>query len=446
MMKLLRPGRKILFICGIVVAISSCKNIESDIGGDFFQSHSNMMIIDTLTVKVETVYLDSVPTNGTGVILAGGYTDTLTGAKTAMSYLQLGAPTTKSINSTYQYDSIRFILKPNQSVRGDSTQPFSLAVHALTDFITIPDNGSTLYNTSSFSYEATPLGTWKGIIYPTRTDTLNVRLPDQLGQTLFHAIVSDPSSLSTENLFTHNYLKGLAITSSSDQAVYGFSAGDSSGFIRLYYHNPNDTKTALSTDFHITTSNLQFNKVSNDLTGTPFAGLSSQTARKALDANQTGRMSVLQPLSNIAIRLSFPYLRNLGYLGRYVDILSARMVLTPDPTSYSRADPLPPALSLCEVRNFNEVLDSLPSSSGIQHGNLVADYSYHNSYYTYDLTQYLLAEYSLRNSSSTRDLMLIPPEPSYNTDFPRLILGSQQATGQKKGIKVRVEIVTYSTN
>ena|GEM_PF-341070 len=446
MMNLSGLSRKILIVCGVVAVISSCKNVESDIGGNFFQSHSNMVIVDTMTVKLETVYLDSVPTNGTGIILAGSYRDSLTGEKTTTSYLQLGAPSVQSIPSTYKYDSIRFILKPNQYVLGDSTRPFTLAVHALDNLISIPEGKTSLYNTTSFSYETTPLGTWTGVIYPTRTDTIAIPLSDQLGLTLFDAIVTNPASLSTENLFTHNYLKGLAITSSTQGAIYGFDTGDSSALMKIYYHNPNDAKTPLSTVFQINSSNLQFNQVTNDLSGTPLAGLDSHTAGKVLNANQTGRMSVLQPLSNLAIKMSFPYLQNLGFYGRYVDILSAQLVLTPDPSSYSKSYPLPPALSLCETMNFYTVLDSLQGGSGVQHGSLVADYAYHNSYYTYDLTQYLVNEYKVSGDNNKTQLLLIPPIPSYNTAFPRLILGSQQAQGQKRGIKVRVEIVTYSPN
>lgn len=439
-------NRRILLIGATLAAVSSCKNVESDIGGNFFQSHSNMVIIDTMTVKLETVYLDSIATSGSGVILAGGYRDSLTGSKTITSYLQLGAPTVQSIPSTYIYDSLRFLLKPNTYVLGDSTRPFSLSVHALQDLITLPENQTSLYNTSSFAYDATPLGSWQGMIYPTRTDTILVHLSDQLGRDLFHAILTNPSSLSTENLFIHNYLKGLAITSSVNNTVFGFLATDSSGLMRLYYHNPNDTKTALSTDFKINSTNLQFNQIQNDFSGTPLAGLNSHTAGKVLNANATGRQSILQPLSNIAIRLSFPYLKNLGYLGRYVQILNARLTLTPDPNSYSRDYPLPPQLSLCETSNFYTVVDSLQGSGGVQHGSLVSDYVYHNSYYTYDLSQYLINEYNAQGDNNKYQLLLIPPLPSYNTAFPRLILGSQQAESSKKGIKVSVEVVTYSPN
>lgn len=446
MMNLSGLNRKILIICGIAAIISSCKNVESDIGSNFFQSHSNMMLIDTMTVKLETVYLDSVPTNGTGVILAGGYTDTLTGSKTITSYLQLGAPSIQSIPSTDQYDSIRFILEPNGYVLGDSTQPFSISVHALSELIAYPNNGNTLYNTTSFPYESTPLGTWTGTIYPNRTDTIQVPLSNQLGQNLFNAIVTNPASLSTENLFAHNYLKGLAITSATHKTVFGFNTGATSGIIRLYYHNPKDVHTVMSTDFKITTAGLQFNHVSNDLSGTPLAGLDSHTTGKVLASSQTGNFSVLQPLSNLAIRMSFPYLKNLGYLGRYVDILAAQLTLTPEPTSYSRDYPLPPLLSLGATMNYYTVLDSLQGPRGVQHGNLVQDNIYHNSYYTYDLTQYLSSEYKATSLNNRTQLLLIPPRPSYNTAFPRLILGSQKAQGRNMGIKIRVQLVTYSTN
>jgi hypothetical protein len=446
MMNLSGLNRKILIFCGIAAIFSSCKNVESDIGSNFFQGHSNMLVIDTVTVKMQTVYLDSIATNGTGTVLLGGYKDTLTGTKEVTSYMQIGAPSTQSIVSTYQYDSLRFMLKPNGYVLGDSTEPFEISVHALTDFIVYPNNGTTLYNTSSFSYDPTPLGSWTGRIYPHHSDTLRVPLSDQLGQTLFDAIVNENSTLSTEDLFTHNYLKGLAITSATKDAIFGFGTGDSSAFIRLYYHNPKDVNKAITCDFKITTTGLQFNHVDNDLSGTPFAGLNSHTPGKVIPSSETGNISVLQPLSNLGIKLSFPYLGNLGYLNRYVDILGASMTLTPVPTSYFRDYPLPTLLSIGATMNYYTVVDSLVNSSGVQHGNLVTDNVNHTSYYSYDLTQYLTGEFKVTSNNNRTELLLIPPLPTFNTQFPRLILGSQKASGSNMGIKIRVQLVTYSTN
>jgi hypothetical protein len=429
-------------ILGICIGISSCKNVESDIGSSFFQSHANLVEVDTVTATLETIYLDSMITNNTGVILLGSYNDSISGSKEASSYMQLGAPNVQSIEPTAVYDSLRFLMKPNRYIAGDSTATFSFAVHPLKELITPAPNMTTLYNTSTFAYDPVSLGTWTGKIYPTRTDTIAVRLSDQLGQSLFSAIVSNPSSLSTDNLFTYNYLKGLVLTGTNNHAIFGFAAGDSSGFIRLYYHNASDAKSALYTDFKITQSNLQFNHVDNDRTNTPFARLSAND--KAVNANATNGESVLQPLSNLAIRLDFPYLQNLLHLGRYVEILSAQLTIRPKTGTYSADQPLPPALSLCEVQDDNTILDSLQGSSGgVQYGNLVTDYAYNHSYYTYDVTRYLLYEMQLKNNYDKTKLLLMLQSPTYSTTFRQLVLENKSAAGN--GIEVSIELVMYNT-
>lgn len=447
MMRISDLGYKRLIIAGTILcvtsaALTSCKNTESGIGSSFFRSHSNLAVIDTLTATVQTVWLDSVPTNGTHVILAGHHNDSLFGNETASSYLQLGAPTVASIPAADVYDSLCFVLEPNHYVYGDSVRDFSFSLHQLQEVITPPNNGNLLYNVSSFSYDPAPLGSWKGRIYPTRTDSVSVRLSDALGHTLFNAIVNSPADLSDDNQFVHNYLKGIAVVPDNDEAVFGFRVGDSSAVMRLYYHDPADARTVLHTDFAVTQPGLQFNHVASDRSQTPFHALGS--GNKVVDADATGGRSILQPLGNMAIRIDFPFLQNLLHLARYVEVLQAQLVITPVPGTYSADRPLPPALSLCVVSGEHSVLDSLSTSTGIQHGNLVTDYAYSNSYYTYNIGSYLSNEINVSSNYNKTSLMLIPPLPRYATSFQGLVIGSQKARNQ--GVQVSVQLVMYNDN
>jgi hypothetical protein len=446
MMRISAPHRGVIFVGTILYVISaglsSCKNTESDIGSSFFKSHSNVAVIDTVTATVSTVYLDSVYTNGTGVILTGNTHDTLAGNQTASSYMQLGAPTVQSIPTTAVYDSLCFVLQPNRYVYGDSTSQFSFSVHALQELITPPNNGTLLYNTSSFSYDPTALGAWKGRIYPTRTDSLSVRLSDVLGTRLFDAIVDNPAQLATDNLFVHNYLKGVVLVPGNDQAAFGFRVSDSSGLMRLYYHDVSNAKRTQHTDFRVTQTSLQFNHVSNDRSQTPFSALSS--GNKLIAAGAAKGVSVLQPLGNLAIRIDFPYLQNLLHLARYVQVLNASMVLRPVPGTYSADRPLPPALSLAVVTDYHSVIDSLTGATGVQHGNLKTDYAYSNSYYTYDISSYLINEINVSSNYNKTALMLIPPAPAYRTSFQRLVIGSPSAL--VPGVQVKIQLAMYNDN
>lgn len=432
----LRCSVPVLFSISICTLLFSCKNEQSGIGNSFFESHANVVTIDTMTVDMETVWLDSVPTSGTGVVLVGAVYDSASGNREASSYLQLGAPAISSVSATAVYDSLCFLLKPDTYVAGDSTRAFSLAVHRLNELIAPAAGQTSLYNTSSFSFDPAPVGTWTGMIYPARTDSISVRLSDSLGNNLFSAIVNHPGDLSTDALFAYNYLKGFVLTGNGNSAVYGFGTGDSSALMRLYYHNASDARTVLHADFKIAQSGLQFNHIDEDMAGTPFAGLG---ANNKIVSSRVSRVSAVQPLGNLAIRLNIPYIQNLEHLGRYVQILSSRLTVRPKWGTYSATNTLPPFLTLCQTQNYYTVVDSLADADGsVQHGSLVKDYLYGNSYYTYDITRYLLYNIQVANNYDKTQLLLIPPLPAYNTSLQQLVVDNES-------IEMSVQLVLYNT-
>lgn len=441
-MKILRGVYAVAALIVVNVLIISCSNTQSDIGSTFFQSHSNILSIDTVTVNMSTVYLDSIPTNGTGIALLGSYADSVYGVNQTSTYLEVGAPTVQSIAPTTSvFDSLCFILKPDHYVIGDTTKNFNITVNQLNQLMGFGENEFALYNTSSFDYNPVPIGYWTGRIYPHITDTVSVRLSDRLGNTLFSAIENNPDMLSTNNLFINNYLNGLMLSSQSTGAIYGFVAsGDTSAFMRLYYHSSINAKIELYSDFYLTNNNLQFNHITSLAGNSQFAKLNS--INKMAGAAQTNQHSILQPLSNYAIRLSFPYLQNLEHLGRYVKIISAQLILRPEPGTYGFNRPLPPSLPLCAIENYYTVLDTLSGANGIEHGNPVMDYVYNNSFYTYDLTQYVINQLQATNDYGKNDLMLILSRPAFNTTFQQLIVSNKLSANP--GIQLSIQAVVFT--
>jgi Domain of unknown function (DUF4270) len=422
---------------------TSCKNTTSDIGSSFFQSHSSIINVDSITVNAQTVYLDSVPTSGTGVVLVGNYNDSITGKINLTSYFVIGSPATKNvIDQQLVFDSLCLILKPNKYYIGDTSQPLNLAVHTLSDQVQFAPNNSAFYNTTSLPYNPVPIATWSGTIMPTLTDSIAIRLPDQFGNTLLNDLETNSVNLSNDNLFINNILYGFAITSSnSSNVVFGFAAKDSSVFMRLYYHNSQDLQTPLYDDFQITQTNLQFNHADADRTGTMFSSLNSNN--KTIDSRLTNNESVCQPLANLAIGLNIPYLSNLQFLGTYTKILGAQLILKPVKGTYSYSSQLPPAMTICEVTNFYTVIDSLLNNSGqIQHGALVQDLAFGNSYYTYDLTSYLTAQLGVTNDALKTSILLIPPHPAYNTSLQKLVITNQSASSNP--MQANVQLVLYT--
>ncbi|MBX5438997.1 MAG: DUF4270 family protein [Thermoflavifilum sp.] len=384
--------------------------------------------------------MDSIPTSGTGVSLVGTYSDTLSGSIDSYSYFAIGAPAVKSITNKVVFDSVCLVLKPNRYYWGDTTSVFHLHVYALTRQLDLGTQ-SAFYNTTVFPYEPTPLASWTGKVYPNRNDSVLIRLPDQLGITWLDAIINNPSSISTDNAFINNYLHGLVIKGWNNQLIVGFAAKDSSTFIRMYYHNQTDAKTPLYNDFQITQTGLQFNHVDVDKSQTPFAGISSQ--HKLINAASTHHNAILQPLAGTAVRISFPAMDNLKQIGTYSRILQAKLIIKPLRGTYAPGNPLPPLVTLTEVTDYYTIQDSLFNSSGnYQHGDLVQDFAFGNSYYTYDITPYLVNQLNITNLNLRTRLMLIIPRPAFNSTFQRLIVNDAQSN--RDPMQVSIQMLIYS--
>src|SRR4051812_19157602 len=83
----------ILFLASICFVTASCKKAEADLASDFVDnSTTNIVLVDSATVQISTIYVDSFVTSATGCLLAGRYRDVQFGNILAESYIQLGTP------------------------------------------------------------------------------------------------------------------------------------------------------------------------------------------------------------------------------------------------------------------------------------------------------------------------------------------------------------------
>ncbi len=68
---------------------------------------TNIVVVDTLTPAISTVFRDSVVTSQTGVVLAGSYKDDVFGKISAASFAVLSAPSTvPDMHVSAAYDSL----------------------------------------------------------------------------------------------------------------------------------------------------------------------------------------------------------------------------------------------------------------------------------------------------------------------------------------------------
>lgn len=396
--------------------------------------HVQYTLLDTLGIQMRTVQPDSVATSGTGVALAGGYTDAFFGKIKAESYFRVALPADRTLDDRAVYDSIELVMRPNGHAYGDTLPAQTLQVHQLLQPLVLPENYTVLFSHQHLPVNNTPLAALQLNIRPTAGELLHLRLNDGKGMELFGLLKNKANEVSSDDFF-REYFKGLCIKGSNNTAVFGFQAKDSSLYIRLHYHVVTHEKEEKYLDFLMTTPELQYNAIQTDRSGTPLAALQRGVG---LYSQATGNRSYLQPLTGALLRMDFPSLPSLQEIGKYGRIMRAELVLRPVSGTYVR-EALPPRLTLGLADNTHWVTsgDTLQSPlGGTQYGSLVTDMlNPENTGYVFDVTEYCKSMMSA-DSYTYRGLLLMPPGGDYATQFNRLVLGDGKNTQHRAQLKI----------
>lgn len=416
--------------------ISSCEKQDITFGSGFIDNTiTNLVLVDTVTVDVSTVYVDSFVTSSTHAILAGRYKDEKFGTITSQSFVQLGLPsnTTYDIPNGSIFDSLEVILKLNKSFYGDTLAPYKLAVHQLSQQITYSAAQYSFYNNNTWPFSTTILGSSEAIIAPTTTDTFAIKLSPALGQDLFDKMQNKTVEVQTVDQFV-NYFKGLAfVGGTNNNCIIGFK---DSVTMRMHYRKPGVFTESAFIDFRINQNNYQFNNITVDRSGTAIAALGP--SNRQLPSSATGNAGYSQYISGAVARLSFPYLKDLYQLPNFLKIVKAELDIKPVQNSFLNYYRLPSALRLSATDQTNllgtDLSSYVGSSAVVQYGNLYIDNLYGTSTaYTYDITSYLQAQ--LANTEAYKNGLLVLP-PNATVIFNRLLIANAANGTNKTQVKI----------
>ncbi|MEP6950033.1 MAG: DUF4270 family protein [Ginsengibacter sp.] len=417
----------ILFLILLPVVLISCEKTKIQFGQAYVDnSYSNIILVDTITAQLSTVYSDSVSTTGSGVTLAGNYNDNAFGKITAKSFFEIAPPALADLATNAAFDSLKLIIRPNQTYYGDTTFNTQLSVYQLKTDLSFPLYQAQFYNNTDFDVDPNPLGSINTLIYPNNTDTVAIRLSDVTGNNLFDLYKSKDYIMQSATNFL-SYFKGLQLAPSTAgmHAIYGFH---DSLVMRMYYHETGVFTVNKFLDFPFYNSdNKQFNQVKTDRTGTPLSGFNSTT--KEVVSTSLGNSAYIQVLTGFMAKVKFPTIRNLLLRPDFIKILKAELVIRPLKSSYNAVTPLPPDLSAATTDQSNLLGAPLGfTGGGAQTGSLIIDALYNeNTSYDYDVTAYLQQQI-LIGAANQNGLLLIPPFPTAISSFNRVIIGDQKNT------------------
>ena len=412
----------VIFTCLLILISCSTDAINSsdfEAGDTFTDSDIRVVQLDTMTVDFSTMKFDSIDTSQSARMLVGKYSDPVFGTVKTASYMEL-IPSSYYIDADAEYDSITFLLRPDNYYYNDTLQLNTIHIKQLTESLK-PADGINFYNTSTIGFENEDLGTLAYYPRPLATDSLEIKLTDTLGQELFEDL--QQKKITTYDEFK-NYFYGISVQSGEDDngSVIGFSLTSN---MRLYYSIAGENEhVQYSTDFTINTSSSPlpfFNQISADEPNEYLKTLTDQEIN--LSSSETDNLSFIQSGIGIATRLEFPNIKTVFDIQGQGTLLDASLKIAPAISSYSDALALRDTLSVFIVDQNNELTSQLISTDGSAAQAILNrdNQEFNDIYYELPLSGYLEGLLSVDQESS--DALILLPS-NYNSTVDRFVLNT----------------------
>lgn len=413
--------QRLVFIT--LIACSACTD-PSLVGTDLFTEEAfELEAIDTVTIRANTVLIDSINTYQPDRLLLGFHRDELLGEALAAPFFELGLDTWNNgrpEKNTTAFDSLTLVLEYDGYAAFDTTLWQTISVHQLREQLELSD-GYALYNNSAFLYRETPLGSVRFRPSPGGTGELEIRLADDFGQDLFEKIRDADAALDSETEFK-SYFPGLVLRPDTTQnaAVLGFS---NTPQMRLYYRDLSDLSSEqLTITFSCDPSidEITFNYIQGDRGQTMLNPLTSGHQTQ-LDSRLSGDMAALQAGTGIQTRITLPYMLSLVENKPEVLIADAQLKIRPILAEASEQFDLPQTL---EVYWAGE--DLVPVAQNPYPAYLTTDPEFGREvYYQIDVRDF--AEQLLKNTiDDDMGLLLTTREEAYDISMDKIIMGNDQ--------------------
>lgn len=404
----------------LIIALGACTDDQSfTVGEDLVNVNSSVAVIDTITIDTYTIKADSIITSGFFKALTGRYSDGAFGSINASAFFQIAVPTATALEDNSRFDSICVILKPNGYCYGDSTKPYSINIHKLTEDLSNTEI-SDRYNVSKVLYSSEILGSRSEVIKPHSGKNISIRLNDNFGQELFTMMQNDAEEFESQSNFSE-YLKGFALTSNElhESPVFQFDLADSLVVMQLYYHTGWEEKT-INFNF-INTESLQYNQIESDYQNSPLFAL--KTKEDVLPSTLTNNESYCQAGTGVMTRIEFPYLKNLFATNPTYKILKAELIIRPVKKTFHLI-PLPDEIYLYQTNTLNDIGSLLTNSQNeTVSPTIYIDNMYNETRYEFDITAYISYMVShLKDDPPSLILSSAVNNNGYSLD--RLIIGN----------------------
>lgn len=435
--------RSFRFIAGLLLIASffSCNlsNIEEfQLGKNFVDSNSGVVLIDTMIVSASTVRFDSIITNGVSDLLVGSYKNNYTGTVTSCPHFEITSGSFTLVDKDLVYDSLVVQMKYNGYFIGDTTKLMTINARQVIEKMEV-NTDSYLYNTSSFQLANESLGETRFYPQPHSTSNFYLHLSDKLGKVLFKYIINTTDTVSNSAYFKE-FFKGMALVANENQnqAAVGFVHDSIS--LRVYYHEEvkeTETKDKTFFSFPVDESGVWFNQISHNAVGSLLETIGQ--SKNELPVASASDLTMIQSGNGIYAKIRIPSINYLKGYGKNVVFIGSKIQITPLKNSYSVLNPLPDSLSVYIADHKNKITSQLAYSTGNVYANKIVPSDFDKQpYYEVDITPFFTSELALTATSENSLLIGTVASKSGTTINP--VVFARPNSGQNL---VRLSVYCY---
>ncbi len=411
----------------VIVLLQSCgdENLNQlRMGEEYINDESGIVLIDTLSLELSTVIMDSVLTSSTSTALVGKYNHEIFGEVNADAIFRLSLPQRLSFEEEDVFDSITISMNYNDYFIGDTTEVFQLQVFELvTDLEELRRTG--FYNISEVDTKDEKLGNLTLYPQPNKSDMLEMRISDDLGKKWFDLLVHEEEEFQGVRNF-QDYFKGIVLRGNgNNKSIVGFEASDTSLYVNLYYHRINEDVEELEVKFPLENSYYQFNTIKSERDGTDFQSLLVQD--EGIKSKETQDVSIVQGGTGLVTKVNFPGLANVFQLVQLDQIIKAELILKPIKGADEIND-LPFNLLVYESNRVNKINGAVVDNQNNPVPmifNPPVDHYGSLGYYSIDITEYLVRSLITGYFNQDNALLISLPSDGISETVTTLMLGGE---------------------
>jgi len=429
---------KTILYSALITFVSSC-GFETDpenipMGKDFISSQAWLSLVDSFSVNMSTVILDSVRTSGTGIAWVGSYSDDELGKISASSYFEIGLPLSVNIDEeTDRYDSLTLVMKYTSAYYGDTVSSQLLHVYPLAEELDPDDESDFYFNTSSVRLKDNPIGSIMFSPHPKEKDSIQIRLSDNLGRDILEKFKNKDDSISTEERFKE-YFRGIALVSGENNtAVLGFHADLT---LRMILHTTREglENEEIENTFEINNTSYQFNRFTADRAGT---GLESIGYSEKHSSSKSGDKTYIQSGLGVLTRVDFPTIQRLLEMDQLYDLSKVELILFPEPGTYNEIAP-PSQIVLYHTDKYNRIVSEIVDSYG---SILAAEYYFDSVYnentrYVFNIKDFIKTELSDGYFDSEHGLFIGETYTRLGSSLNRVVLSARKGSAFSPQLKL----------